>query len=177
MSLTACPVSSPASPQWCPGRPDHRQTLCQGRLASGVAAGRWCARIAVVDAALAGVVIGCEGDLRPIMAPRRARSAWLLVGCTLLPVAMVHSAGQILSRFRAKRRPRGHQARIQRRPSAPAAVCKRSRHRNFNPAAGGAQILEIARQRSGADRGQRMRKWTTDAPWAEAPLGRDAPAR
>ncbi len=43
-------------------------------------------------------------SLRAMTDPRRARSAWLLVGCTPVLAAKVHGAGQIFSRFLAKAR-------------------------------------------------------------------------
>ena len=46
-------------------------------------------------------------------APRSARSAWLLVGCTPLWLANVHSAGQAFRELRAIPRQRLLRARLE----------------------------------------------------------------
>src|SRR5450756_2743244 len=56
----------------------------------------------------------CE-SLRRMTAPRRPRSAWLLVGSTPGTLAKLHSAGQRLSRLPAKVRWRGLRAALARR--------------------------------------------------------------
>src|SRR5450756_1516398 len=56
----------------------------------------------------------CE-SLRRMTAPRRPRSAWLLVGSTPGTLAKLHSAGQRLSRLPAKVRWRRLRAALARR--------------------------------------------------------------